>query len=435
MATAKGMFTDSDMEIIECDGRGWGSSGSDVDSDGSLPLLPVLAAQGEVRPRRDPPPSDHFRVWLENIAYQVGNAAHEIRNALRFWASLVTEDASDKNAKLTQKFKKADKTSGQLEATMRNLVGKIRNVQNVNNPLARLLPKAQNLLESVKDNLVALSDDARGVVREQQKAIHGLISRQEAYLAAIMHAHISGNRLPIEAEAFRFWLPPPGKRVDFGVWGATEESFINAMLESLSTKQQIKPDEIIGLARLACNTSHQLQNLAVAPRGGMGSDARGLLNKLDNIAGQCENRSRKIMIFAHRMHRMQAEKPRPKIVQRAAFLKVAVTDMREIVASAMHADGGSTVPAENLSTSLDRLELLTSILHDSGIPSTTGPPKACAGSPLGYPHDVPGVALPLQMCAGCNFVVTGLAAKHCCKRCEKGFGTHGPRCKQLLGRW
>ena len=43
---------------------------------------------------------------------------------------------------------------------------------------------------------------------------------------------------------------------------------------------------------------------------------------------------------------------------------------------------------------------------------------------------VPDVAL--LVCAGCSFEVTGVHATHCCVRCVKHAGQHGPRCEQKM---
>ena len=36
--------------------------------------------------------------------------------------------------------------------------------------------------------------------------------------------------------------------------------------------------------------------------------------------------------------------------------------------------------------------------------------------------------------SGCAFVCTGLAVAHCCKRCERTAGSHGPKCEKRLRR-
>jgi hypothetical protein len=44
------------------------------------------------------------------------------------------------------------------------------------------------------------------------------------------------------------------------------------------------------------------------------------------------------------------------------------------------------------------------------------------------------VAESAQLCAnsGCAFLCTGLAPKHCCKRCARDPGAHGPKCERKL---
>ena len=38
----------------------------------------------------------------------------------------------------------------------------------------------------------------------------------------------------------------------------------------------------------------------------------------------------------------------------------------------------------------------------------------------------------LLVCAGCSFELTGVHATHCCVRCAKHAGQHGPRCEQKM---
>ena len=53
-----------------------------------------------------------------------------------------------------------------------------------------------------------------------------------------------------------------------------------------------------------------------------------------------------------------------------------------------------------------------------------------AVAPIQEEVTVPDAAL--LVCAGCSFEVTGVHATHCCVRCAKHAGQHGPRCQQKM---
>jgi len=417
---ARGTESDSEFELVACEEGGWGdgSSECEYDSDEPIPLVPKLEAP---RARPEAPVADKDSLWVEDVAFQVGNAAHEIRNALRFWASLVTDSKGQASLQL---YKKADSTAGKLEATMRALVGRVRNNPKLWRQVSRFLPKAQGLLTSVQADLAPLSH-AGGVSEEQRKAAQQLVSRQVAYLAALAEA-LAVRHVPESAPD----LPPPGKRIDFDVWRDQENRFVAEVGQAVAAKQVVPLEQLIGLARLACNSSHQLQNLASAPRGGFGSQAHKILKLIDNRGGKCENASRASMVFAHRAHQLQNAKPTAKISERALFLQEAAESCAKLAEKAISVEGGDTVPAEAYKVVLERLAQLAALLHGS-VPAEhrqsirekkakgAGKAKGKAAAAIG------------SKCAGCNFAVTGVTLAHCCKRCEKTNGKqHGPACKQ-----
>lgn len=422
---ARVMESDSEVEVVACEEGGWadGSSEDEYDSDEPIPLVPKLEAP---RARPESPAADRDRLWVEDVAFQVGNAAHEIRNALRFWASLVTDPQKQAKASL-QLFKKADNIAGKLEATMRALVGRARNSPQLWRPVSRLVPKAQGLLASVQADLAPLSD-AGGVPEEQRRAVQQLVSRQEAYLAALAEA-LDVGYVPETAPA----LPPPGKRVDFDAWRDQENRFVAEVEQNVVAQQTIPLEQIIGLARLTCNSSHQLQNLASAPRGGLGSQAHKILKLIDNKAGKCENASRSSMVLAHRAHQLQNAKPTAKISEHALFLQEAAEKCAKLAEKAVSVEGGDTVPAEAYKVVLERLARLAAILHAS-VPAEhrrlTRERKArSAGKGAGKGKAASAIG---SRCAGCGFAVTGIAPAHCCRRCAKTNGQHGPACKQQV---
>lgn len=396
-------------EAMQCEEQGgWGS-----DDGGVLPLIPSLPPpKKSLSNAANAPPADEYRTWVEAVSYQVGNAAHEIRNALRYWASLVTTDSSSEaSQRLLERFRKADNTSGKLEATMRALVGRVRNARNVSKPLERLLPQASRLLAQIRTDLDSLGGDTEGVA-EQRGVINSLLARKDRYLAAITAAHSGGDRPPTRpsglADGAPLPLPPPGVRVDFFSWGQAEEALLSKAGAVVASAEVI-----IGVARLACNAAHECQNLCVAPRGAAGTKAHATLKQLDNLAGQCENRARAIMVLAHRWHTTQRARPAEAIVKQANALQAAVSTGEGLaLAAASCGEGGSQVPGAKLASVLARLGRLASVLATR----RSAKPQA----------------RPAARCANCGYAVTGLAPQHCCKGCKKSPGQHGPKCRKEL---
>merc|ERR1719203_1843263 len=228
------------------------------------------------------------------------------------------------DSEMLKQFRKADQTSGQLENTMRLLVGRVRNAPDFWRTVGRLVPKGLELLKRVQADLAPLGGQTETVVQEQRKAVEQLLSRQQAYLSALLEAHAArkgpepGSGGP---EGAPLPLPPPGKRVDFGSWREQEEKFVKELEEAVVAQRSVPLEQVIGLARLACNSSHELQNLASAPRGAFKSPAHEHLKAIDKLGGQCENASRAAMVLAHRAHQRQRLQPLAKVAKQALLLQ------------------------------------------------------------------------------------------------------------------
>lgn len=255
---------------------------------------------------------------------------------------------------------------------MRAIVGRVRNAPQVAKPLDRLLPKAAELLEQIQADLAQLGDSSALAVIEQRRTIARLVDRQSAYLSAITAAHLAGGCPPMRPKNHGtdvpLPLPAPGVRVDFGHWGVAEEQ-LAAQMEAANAQMEAAGAEcMIGLARLACNASHQLQNLCVASRGGAGTPAHVFLKELDNQAGQAENASRAIMIFSHRWHMTRRPQPAKKLVERAYVLSSVASQGEALVTLASSQEGGQTIPQDELRAVLVRLSRLAAILYGLELP-------------------------------------------------------------------
>lgn len=310
---------------------------------------------------------------------------------------------------------------------MRKLVGRVRNAMNVAKPLGKLLPKAEELLQRIKTDLAQLGMGSEVVVAEQCRIIDRLVACQAAYLASMVAAHDGGDRAPVRPEGLApeapLPLPMPGARVDFGRWSDEEEQLAAGMEAAEAGRQASSAEKIIAIARLCCNASHQLQNLAVAPLGGVDTAAHGFLKQLDKLAGKCENASRAIMVLAHRWHMTQRVKPVEKLLRTASELLAATEVAEELVTAAASAHGGAVVPVESLRGTVGRVARLASILCGAELPRLH--PAA--------ERSLPANTLPVMQirCDGCDFALTGLAQLHCCKACERQNGQHGGRCQRI----
>jgi len=414
----------SQEEMPACAAGSWATDAGeseDSDEDGPIPLVPRLPPTAAQKPQRERTPpmvgDEKCRLWVEDVAFQVGNAAHEMRNVLRFWASLVTQE-NDKV--LIRQFKQADQTSGNLEATMRHFVGRVRNKAKIGGPLRNFVPKGQELLMRIEADLAAINAQRSAAAPEDQRnAVKQLLDRQSAYLAALAALSASGSASQLEQAAAgeKAALPPPGKRVDFGVWGESETQFAARMHEVAAARVPVSPEEVLGLARLACNTSHELQNLATAPRGGLRSEAHAYLRQIDNLAGKCENASRCSMVLVHRARTRGCSRPMVKVAQRGAFLEEAAWQCETILQNAVAADGGHLVPSEAYIITIQRLSGLAKTLQQVEIAlegKQRGPraPKA-ERAPRERKF------APRQQCASCVYGDASAVPPQCCKRCWK----------------
>eukprot|EP00406_Dinophysis_acuminata_P039812 CAMPEP_0179371670 /NCGR_PEP_ID=MMETSP0797-20121207/85841_1 /TAXON_ID=47934 /ORGANISM="Dinophysis acuminata, Strain DAEP01" /LENGTH=431 /DNA_ID=CAMNT_0021087521 /DNA_START=75 /DNA_END=1370 /DNA_ORIENTATION=- len=354
------------------------------------------------------PASNDYRLWLESVSYQVGNTAHEVRNALRFWSSLVSpnvraEGYVDDGA--LPKIKSADNKSGKIEAKMRSLVGRIRNRPKVSVPLQKVVPDAQALLNHVWSDLSVLDAAPSGVL-EQRNKIEGLIARQQRLLSVLRHA----GKLGQQPERDQF---VDQDRIDFGSWTEAEEDLVARAAAAIAAQKPLHSGAELALARLCCNAAHQLQNLAAMPRGGKGTQAYKLMKNIDKVAGQCESASRAIMVLTHRWKIKRGQRQVAGILERAGFLLAASRRCEEALRRAVAAQGGSSVPEGDLALALGRLSSLAGLLSE----------------PLFY-STCPAASAP--KCENCAYIVTGVTPRHCCARCRKKPGTHGGRCQRVV---
>jgi len=399
-----------------------------------LPLIPelpppslALAAKAKAVLRRPAPAPNQLNLWVEDVAFQVGNAAHEIRNTLRYWASLVT---TFENKVLLRQFKQADNSSGNLEATMRALVGRVRNAPNVWHPMEILVPKGEVILKRVQSDLAALAGLSENVAVEQQRAVVQFLSRQQSYLQALADAIVAKTGPQAAGSPQEpLPLPPPGKRVDFGIWRQQETKFVADLKEAVDANQPIPMERVIGLARLACNAAHELQNLSCAPRGGLKTQAHQKMKQIDNIAGKCENASRATMVIAHKVHHSQKSKPTFRIALRAVFLEQAAERMGKLVDAAEDAPGGQAVPIEAYKFILQRLGQLAELLN-SAVPPEHRRSLQELRAARKEAHASARTANLCTKCSNCDFTVTGVSPQHCCRACRKFPGTHGPKCQR-----
>lgn len=309
---------------------------------------------------------------------------------------------------------------------MRRLVGRVRNKPDIWRPVGKLVPKGQAIFRSLQHDLGPLGHLV-SVDAAQCKAVDQLLGRQEAYLHALSGAQ--AIRCVPEAGPIGepIGLPPPGKRSDFGVWRDQETNFISEVSQGQAFGHDTSLEKLIGLARLACNCSHELQNLSTAPRGGWGSEAHRFLKKLDQLGGQCENASRASMVLAHRAHQRQSPQPLKKVADRALFLQRAAGEGAALLQRAASAaeDGGVLVPTEAFQVTLDRLLRLALLLHRAVPAAQRQRPQRRAKAPAAVTLMNVG-----SQCPGCSFAVTRSDRTHCCKRCARHPGRHGPKCEQ-----
>merc|ERR1712146_354911 len=109
-------------------------------------------------------------------------------------------------------------------------------------------------------------------------------------------------------------------------------------LHKVASGEPLVAQEVIRLARLCCNSAHELQNLSVAPKNGAGTDAHKTMKDIDNIAGKCESASRAIMVLAHRWHITGKARPTSRIAHRATFLVEAVQQCNRLLQRTRRAD-------------------------------------------------------------------------------------------------
>eukprot|EP01062_Namystynia_karyoxenos_P081336 TRINITY_DN891_c0_g1_i3.p1 TRINITY_DN891_c0_g1~~TRINITY_DN891_c0_g1_i3.p1 ORF type:complete len:1106 (+),score=305.85 TRINITY_DN891_c0_g1_i3:98-3319(+) len=351
--------------VAECEQGGWGGSDSDEeyvsvrrpqplkDPAGAL----AAAAEEKVPPvwELQPMAAAPLAKWAVHVLFQVGNAAHDVRNALRFWSALVG-DGPKAAAEVQSALFRADKDAGRVEGNCRAFAGAVRTrgVSGfVNAGTRRFLPYIGNMLHSIWGNLSALEASAAAGV--QRAAVERLVLRCGKYITALTAAAKSAEVDPA--------VPIREDEIDFGRWSRAERTLAQSMQ---GQRGVLGHEELTGLGRLCCNSAHEMQNLTVLRPGMYGTPAHALLQKVDNVAGQCENASRAIMVLSHHDH----GRARRRVQERAAFLSSAAAEMRGLVtAAAASPQGGSSVPVAACEQSLRRLAALSSCIQSRALPA------------------------------------------------------------------
>lgn len=139
--------------------------------------------------------------------------------------------------------------------------------------------------------------------------------------------------------------------------------------QKVASDKSLVAQEVIRLARLCCNSAHELQNLSVPPKGSYRTcpDAHKMMEHIDKVAGKCENHSRSIMVMAHRWHITGRRAPTDKIDKCATFLLEAVGRCKRLL---QQAGGSEMVPVREYDLSLARVEQIAHMLKHA---KTYGP--------------------------------------------------------------
>eukprot|EP01065_Artemidia_motanka_P024380 TRINITY_DN2903_c0_g1_i2.p1 TRINITY_DN2903_c0_g1~~TRINITY_DN2903_c0_g1_i2.p1 ORF type:complete len:1065 (+),score=399.67 TRINITY_DN2903_c0_g1_i2:89-3196(+) len=308
---------------------GWGGSDSEDEYE------PAKEAQRQAQgmlPARSPAPLwtvlpvvkfptyTPLTQWAVRVLFQTGNAAHEVRNALRFWGCLVGPGSAWDATRV------ALRTRGR-PALMR----------------ARLLPKICDLLEGMWTYLSVL--EVSPAAAPQRAAVEGLVTRCGRYVRALGNAVRTGGEPDESVFAGQ-------EIIDFSYWTASQQYLAKSMVQGGGVDPS--REQIAGAARLACNCAHELQNSAVANRELTG-ESQALLNKVDNIAGKCENAARAAMCLSH----LDRGAALMRLKKRAGYLFTAADEMQQMVEKAAAGPGGAGVPIHNCLAACTRLRLIS----------------------------------------------------------------------------
>eukprot|EP00927_Polykrikos_kofoidii_P044557 TRINITY_DN38494_c0_g1_i1.p1 TRINITY_DN38494_c0_g1~~TRINITY_DN38494_c0_g1_i1.p1 ORF type:complete len:1028 (-),score=209.98 TRINITY_DN38494_c0_g1_i1:51-2939(-) len=332
-------------------------------------------------------------VWVERMALCVGNAGHDARNNLRFAAvalekrqgrflgggggamgggfglggvgmggmgmmgrgpARVQENPNHPKNREPGYFAKIDNLSGQLEGLCRSIVTQAR--QRGRQAIrARLLPAAMGKVSEMEE-LTVRTEEA-DIDESQRTEMVRIIALQRRYLETL-DASLAGSTP-------RPGLPKPDEVLDFSV--ANGE--VAAQLDELAgvvgvQKASLDPQQLIMLARILCNTGHQVQNLAafIAADGG----CCDLAKKMDNLGGEIENQSRSIMVIVHR----QEDTGSIPISSRQNITKSALTSLdsaKEISRLASSERLRHNASAAEMAPTLGRIHKSVTWLHDSAV--------------------------------------------------------------------
>jgi len=283
-------------------------------------------AQGAVRFMRTNPDCMLF-LWVERMALCVGNAGHDARNNLRFAkvslerraqrfanggrvrglghvggmgmlgggmmmmgrrVAQVEENPNHPRNLDAEYFRRIDALSGQVEGLCRGIVTKARQHRR---PAIRerLIPAALTKINEMED--LTRRTDGSDQEESQRAEMIRIINLQRQYLQALDSAIGTSSAQP--------GLPRPDEILDFSVANAEVEQQLQDLTRDLDSRSHsLKPDQTILLARIACNTGHQLQNIAAFCAED--PSCSELAKQIDKLGGDVENKTRNVMVVVHR---------------------------------------------------------------------------------------------------------------------------------------
>mmetsp|Transcript_13859 Transcript_13859/g.25460 ORF Transcript_13859/g.25460 Transcript_13859/m.25460 type:complete len:1103 (-) Transcript_13859:91-3399(-) len=388
----------------EPDTGGWGESAEKQQRRGRGQLeiaLRMLRGEDEIasaaRYIRGNPASVLF-IWVERMALAIGNAGHDARNNLRFAQvalerrahrfanggrlhgmghlghivggvgglgmmghgmmmgrrAQVEENPNHPRNLDPEYFRKIDALSGQVEGLCRAMVTRARQHRR---PAIRerLIPAALGKVAEMEE----LAARTAGSDQEESQRVEmiRIVRLQRQYLEAL-DAALTSSVAPTG-------LPRPDEVLDFSVANAEVEQQLGDLTKDLvQSSQSLKPAELILLARIACNTGHQLQN--VAAKCAEEPSCADLAKRVDNLGGVIENQTRNVMVVVHRQEDtgMIPVTSKQKIAQNC---KVAWESVEEIAAITTAEQLRANPSAPELAPTMTRLRQAVKSLSDSAL--------------------------------------------------------------------
>lgn len=275
---------------------------------------------GPIRFMRDQPECVLY-AWVEKMALCIGNAGHDQRNNLRFAAvalerrnrglfgggghfgggfglhgmgggghmsfARVEENKDHPDFRNPRFFQKIDALSGQVEGLSRGIITSARchcHRQIREKLIPAALGKVQEM-ESLTQQTVGADQD-----ESQRAEMRRIIGLQRCYLQAV-DASLGSCPRP--------GLPKPDDEYDFSIANLEVSAQVTELTTEVEEKRRtLDSQKYLLLSRIACNTGHQLQNLAAYCAED--PSCREVAGKIDNLGGQVEDRTRSMMVLVHR---------------------------------------------------------------------------------------------------------------------------------------